>query len=189
MYLFLPGIQNLLWDILEKNNIKFVNDEKWAFSWTPSVAPFCSAVCDWHVSPQHLQFKGRHQSASYSARRGRQHRSTSHGFESTVSILFHFLLRVASTSFSIYFRSPAVPDFTPGQESNQDRCPGWNDLLQRKSWILPQRHLLGSQPVRRSRVSFVRSEHKFRNARAVRISRTFACGCSRQLQTLVLSGC
>lgn len=28
MYLFLPGLQNLLGDILEKNNIEFANHEK-----------------------------------------------------------------------------------------------------------------------------------------------------------------
>lgn len=83
-----------------------------------------------------------------------------------VSILFHFLLRVASSLFGISFPSPAVPDITPGQE---DRCPGWNDLLQREAWILPQRHLLGSQSVKRGRVRFVWSEPTLRNAHAITI--------------------
>lgn len=86
-----------------------------------------------------------------------------------VSILFHFLLRVASSSFSISFPSPAVPDITSGQEKYQDRCPGWTHLLQREAWILPQRNLLGSQSVRRGRVSFVWSEPTLRNAHAIRI--------------------
>lgn len=169
MYLFLPGLQNFLRDILEKNNIEFPNDEKWALSQMAVITSFCYAVCVWvcerDVSPQHFQFKVRDQSASYSACGGWQHRSASHGPEGTVSILFHFLLRVSS-SLSFSFPSPAVPDIAPGQARNQDRCPGWNDLLQCESWILPQRHLLRSQPVGRGRVRFILSEGALRNARA-----------------------
>lgn len=167
MYLFLPGLQNFFRDILEKNNIEFPNDEKWALSQMAIITSFCYAVCvcERDVSPQHFQFKVRDQSTSYSACGGWQHRSASHGPEGTVSILFHFLLRVSS-SLSFSFPSPAVPDIAPGQARNQDRCPGWNDLLQCESWILPQRHLLRSQPVGRGRVSFILSEGALRNARA-----------------------
>lgn len=118
----------------------------------PPLPPCCG--WPWRVLPQHFQFKDRDQSASHSARGGRQHCSASHGPEGTVSILSYFLLRVSS-SFSLSFPSPAVPDIAPGQERNPDRCPGWNDLLQHESWILPQQHLLRSQPARHNWVRFV----------------------------------
>lgn len=45
MYLFLPGLQNFFRDILEKNNIEFPNDEKWALSQMAIITSFCYAVC------------------------------------------------------------------------------------------------------------------------------------------------
>lgn len=169
MYLFLPGIQNLLWDILDRNNIEFANDEKWAFSRTSIFSCSCSAVCDrdmFHLNTSSLKTVT---SPLLILHAEDDNIVPHHMGLKVVSILFHFLLRVASSSFSISFPSPAVPDITSSQEKYRDRCPGWTDLLQREAWFLPQRHLLGSQSVRRGWVSFVRSEPTLRNAHATRI--------------------
>lgn len=109
----------------------------------PSLAAFCSAVCDRDMFRLNTSSLKTLTSPLLILHAEDDNIVPHHMGLKVLSILFHFLLRVASSSFRTSFPSPAVPDITSGQEKNWDRCPGWNDLLQREAWILPQRHLLG----------------------------------------------
>lgn len=90
----------------------------------PSLAAVCSAVCDrdmFHLNTPSLKTVT---SPLLILHAEDDNIVPHHMGLKVVSILFHFLLRVGSSSFSISFPSPAVPDITSGQEKNRNRCPG-----------------------------------------------------------------
>ncbi|XP_056914647.1 lysophosphatidylserine lipase ABHD12-like [Takifugu flavidus] len=85
MYLFVPGIQNLLWDILDRNNIEFANDENLKTVTSPLLILHAE---DDNLVPHHMGLKlyqislqarkktetdAQVEMISYSARRGFSH--------------------------------------------------------------------------------------------------------------------
>ncbi|TNM95844.1 hypothetical protein fugu_016927 [Takifugu bimaculatus] len=54
MYLFVPGIQNLLWDILDRNNIEFANDENLKTVTSPLLILHAE---DDNIVPHHMGLK------------------------------------------------------------------------------------------------------------------------------------